>query len=438
MGCDMVVALPPATGSCQSLFGVNVHRPVTEELAVRLMRGQTFEIGEMLRTRFLELPQARRTFTVLGIQARGSWGELLGVNECRVAMSCSDWQSRCRCVRPGLLGPELVRLTLERAHSARHALEVLTDLIVRHGQGSFSSSPEAETGDQIFLVADATEAFAIEAAGSAWAAQEIHEVRAAGDVGVIRQDWCRLAPGLADRAIAEGWWPADGSKLDFAGAVCESLPGKASALRRWGRATLLLEQQRGHLDCTCVRRILADHYDGTRYEVDPQRGTASVTPLCQHAMHGAEHATAASAVAQLPVDANASPVIWIALGPPCITVHFPLLLDADLPRVFGGDGCELWSRTQQLLKHLGKVRDRWTRVRESLGRLQTRFEQELEEYLEEAASLKNRGLHEQQRRLAGSMMQSHAERFEETAQTFLGQKAPGALASAAIGGIADF
>jgi secernin len=432
MGCDMVVALPPATGGGHSLFGVNVHRPVGDGIAVRLIQGQSFETGATLRTRFLELPQIRRTFTVLCVQPRDSGDALLGINECRLAVSCSDWQSRCQCDRPGLLGSELVRLTLERSHSARHALEVLTDLVGRHGQGSFQGCPEGSTSDQIILVADPMDAFVIEAAGSAWAAQEIHEVRAASDVCVIHQDWCRLAPGLADKAISEGWWPADGSKLDFAAAMCDAPMGKASALRRWGRATLLLEQQNGHFDSGCLRRILADHYEGTRYEVDPMSGEAGVTALCQHSGQGTGGVTAASAVAQLPRDADASCVLWMALGPPCIAVHFPLLLEGELPRVYGGEDSELWTRTQQLVRHLGKVPDRWLRVRETLGKLQTRFEQELEEYLAEAASLKKRGEQGQLRRLAGSLMQSHVERFEECAQTVLGQKAAKLPPSAAI------
>jgi hypothetical protein len=33
------------------------------------------------------------------------------------------------------------------------------------------------------------------------------------------QDWNRISPGLGQHAISQGWWPGDGSKLDFVGAL---------------------------------------------------------------------------------------------------------------------------------------------------------------------------------------------------------------------------
>src|SRR5207244_881851 len=164
----------------------------------------------------------------------------------------------------------------------------------------------------VFLIADPKEAFAVEAAGDAWTWQEIEQVRAAGDVAVIRQDWNRIAPGLAARVIARGWWPEDGSKLDFAGTLSEEPTGRASALRRWGRATLLLEQQNGHIDAAFLRRLLCDHYEGTHFEVDPLAGDPRPIPLCRHAHAPNDEATAASMVAEFDRDPTRLSIIWYA------------------------------------------------------------------------------------------------------------------------------
>jgi dipeptidase len=411
MGSDLVVALGQATNNGQTLFAQNCHRSPAEYPSLRRVAGRAFAPDDLVKTPHAELPQARQTFTVLGSQPPGAWGYDHGVNEHQVAAGCAAWRSRLAGRGTGLLGPDLVRLTLERAASARRAVDVLTDLLVRHGQAD---------DDHGFLLADPAEAFAVEAAGDAWAVQEIGQVRAAGDVAVVRQDWDRLAPGLAARAIARGWWPEDGSKLDFAGALSDDPAGRASALRRWGRATLLLEQQNGHIDVAFLRRLLSDHYEGTRYEVDPLDAFGRVTPLCQHATGGARTATAASFVAALSRGPAAVPVVWCALGPPCLGVHFPLFPDGELPAALAGGAGGLGVRVRQLAGWVGADPERLDLVRDALGRLQGRFDQEAEEFIPEAAALKHEGRGEELYRVAGSLMQSHVERFDEALDALLG------------------
>ena len=52
---------------------------------------------------------------------------------------------------------------------------------------------------------DATEGFVLETAGHYWALLECRHSRAVTDAAMIRQDWRRLAPGLADCVIERGW-----------------------------------------------------------------------------------------------------------------------------------------------------------------------------------------------------------------------------------------
>jgi secernin len=416
MGSDLVVALGRATVNGQTLFGQNCHRPAGESIALCRTPGRDFAPDETLKTARAALPQARRTCTVLAGQAHGDWGYLHGVNEHQVAAGCAAWRSKLAGSGQGLLGTDLVRLVLERAASARQAVSTLTDLIARHGQTG---------GDNVFLIADPKEAFTVEAAGDAWTLQEIEQVRAAGDVAVIRQDWNRIAPGLAARVIERGWWPEDGSKLDFAGTLSEEPTGRASALRRWGRATLLLEQQNGHIDAAFLRRLLADHYEGTRYEIDPLDACGKVTPLCQHATGGAAAATAASFVAALASDPAQVPVVWCAFGPPCLGVHFPVFLDAEPPAAFTADapapypGGVSWLACR-LADSVAVDASRLDLVRDSMARLEARFEQEAEEFAAEAAALKRQDARAELQRLAGSLMQSHLERFDEAVEALLG------------------
>jgi dipeptidase len=467
MGCDMVVALARATTGGCTLLGHNSNRPARERQALVRVPGRAFAPGEMVRTEGLELPQVRQTYTVLGSRSASRWGFQHGLNEHGVAIGVTSIRTRLDCEGPALTGPDLVRVALERSTTARRAVDLITSLITRHGQGAGSStvvhpsrsmmtegtdplpvlSASAEGHDNAFLIADGREAYAVEACGRHWAVQEVREVRAMSDTCHVRQDWDGISPGLADLAISRGWWPADGSKLDFAGAVGDPGMAEGPGLRRWGRATLLLEQQNGHIDAGFVRRLLADHFEGCHDEFDPAEGpvvgtwdpelegwdwgpeeyvaprpvgeeTSRPVPLCQHATGAGSAQTAASLVAQLGTDPARLPMAWCAFGPPCTTVFFPVVLVGELPGAFSREPGEVdtdgvWRRLGQVNAVARLGRPQRAEVRQALTSLQSTLDQEAEEFASEAATLSGPDGHEGLRRLAGSFMQHNLERFEE-------------------------
>jgi dipeptidase len=416
----MVVALGRATVDGYTLFGHNSGQPLGEGQALCLAPARHHALGEKVQTQFLELPQARETFRVLGSQARGRWGYQHGVNEHGVAAGAVPLRTRLSRDQPGLTGPDLVRLVLERCQSAAQAVQLLTDLIGRHGQGVFPGCPAWAGCDHAFLIADAREAFAVETGGASWVYQEVQEIRALSGLCTVRQDWDRISPGLAGRAIEAGWWPGDGSKLDFAGAVGS---GDAdSALRRWGRATLLLGQQNGHLDADRVRRLLGDHYEGCADEVDPRRPDAGPAPLCRHG--SANAATAASLVVSLTGAQPGLPVAWCTFGPPCLGVYFPVFLDGDLPHPFTAlEGADRpASQSERLRLYLIQRPEHRDRVREGLGRLQARFDQESGEFAAETLPLKQQGAAEEVSRRGRLFLQHCLEAFDEVLSGLLARR----------------
>jgi dipeptidase len=410
MGCDILVALGPATVDGRTLFGLNSHHHARQPQTLRRTAGRPFAAGEVVRTATVELPQARQTCTVLASQFPDRWGYEHGVNEHQLAVGYANWNSVLATTQPTLLAGDLVRLVLERCHGARQGLDLLCDLLTRHGH----SAAVPHGGDAVFLLADPTEAFVVEAAGPAWACQEIQMVRAVSDVSIIRQDWDRINRGLADEVIHRGWWQCDGSKLDFAGTLSVYPTGRASALRRWGRATLLLEQQNGRIDDDFFRRLLADHYEGARYEFDPLTGRGQATPLCRHAAPASPVGTVASFVAPLAAEAPAK-LAWCAFGPPCVCVHVPVFYDGELPAALTSTESDgLWWKTRHLLDTLDADERRWSLVRDALGQLQARLELEAAEFLAEAPALKQQDGGAALGRQAHLLMQGHVERYEAT------------------------
>ncbi|MCI0380334.1 MAG: hypothetical protein L0215_22345 [Gemmataceae bacterium] len=407
MACDLVVALNPATADGAKLFGLNCHELSPRPISLRRCAGQIHTPGDVLMTKHHRIPQPRQTWTVLGVGPRDDAGLTHGVNEHQVAMGLARWQSRIHPQKPGLLGDELVRLTLERSRSARQAADTLTDLISRYGQGRF----EPGESDHLFLIADPQEAVLVEAAGPYWASLECQHVRAAADAALIRQDWQRLAPGLASLAIQQGWFPDDGHKLDFAGALAEprapnvgadsdpmppthSLDMHSWALKRWAKATLLLEQQSGHIDLWFLRRMLAEHFETvlTKY---PLVGQDSIPVL----IGGQERKPILRSVPQmvntflaplLPA-ADAVPMAWCAFGDPARALYLPVLLDGELPELYADGACSRW-----LARGL---------TRQDIDKRQALVDQKAEEFLPQARMLKQQGNLTLLQRLATLFMQ---------------------------------
>ncbi len=375
MGCDMMLACDTATAARHTLLGINLFDAGRQRLHLLSVSAANHPLDALVQTSQLELPQARQTSAVLGIQPDDAWGFLFGCNDQRVAGGVARWRSRLPPSGPGLTGPELTRLALERGRSALHAVEVLTDLIARHGHRD-ADDPAAHA---VFLIADANEACVLEVAGQCWALLECSQTRAVADVGLIRQDWKRLSPGLAELAIAKGWWNDDGTKLDFAGSLGLNDAEHAWGLKRWSKATLALAQRHGALDAHALRQLLAEQHDTCvrRHELAP-RSTRHL----------------ASAVARL--DAPGLPLLWFARGPVEAPLYFPLVVGAELPALLGARSSSEQPALSQAL----------------VERLQNQFDQDAEEYLAEAKGLHERGESVARGRLAQAMMHRHAEQWE--------------------------
>src|SRR5438105_2480959 len=104
MGCDMAVALGQATIERNTLFGLNYHSFLPQDLALRRLPGRVYAADEILKLPQLDLPQARQTYTVLGNQPTGTWGLSHGINEHQVAAGFCCWQSKFPPAASALLG----------------------------------------------------------------------------------------------------------------------------------------------------------------------------------------------------------------------------------------------------------------------------------------------------------------------------------------------
>jgi len=411
MGSDMTVALAPATTrGTETLFGHNNYRPTGEGQSLVCQAGRDHTPGEVLELGEIRIPQVRHVGTVVAARSGSEWGYRAGVNDRGVAVGLGAIHTRLTPEGRTLTGPDLVRLGLERGSSARQTVEVITDLIARHGQGELATDGDGGR-DATFLVADGREAFVVEACGAHWALQVVGQVKAVTPAALLRQDWDRISRGLADLAIDKGWWPAEGCKLDFGGALGYPGPEHAAALRRWGQATLHLEEHLGQLDSAVMRRLMRELAEGVR--------TPAVT-------------TGWSFLVELPADPGELPLAWCAFGPPATAVYFPLIPAGELPAALTdteGTGCRLW-RQMAGWQYGSQDTRRRAALRATLAGLQERFDLYARDFVAEARGLFRRHELDSLGRLTGSFLSYNLERLDE-AEVGLphsGHKSPAPLA----------
>lgn len=236
-----------------------------------------------------------------------------GLNEHGVAVR-DIWSSSRRelvaMTPPSQTGPnysDLARLVLERARSAREGVELIADLIARHGYSDY--------GGNSHLIADPDEAWVvIECAGGQklWAAERLgpDSIRASrpGYIGRIPVDApghpdFLVSPNLVSFAVSQGWFdPAAGLPFDFNAVYGDAAGPWAGA--SWIETEMAARARR-------AQKIgLADMFWAVRSSrlTGDTAGYGQVVAL-QHPPHGALRA-----LWHTPVGAIAAPFVPVFMG----------------------------------------------------------------------------------------------------------------------------
>lgn len=280
--CDSLVALGTATIDGVTLFAKNSDRPPGEHQDVEWSLPRT------------ESSTATTHITIEGRTARGSpqptircllsrpcWGAEHGVNEAGVAIGNHAIYTILdpRGFPPALTGMDLVRLGLERGASARQAVDVLTGLLDRYGQGGTGQDIALVGKEQpywsSFLIADPLEAWILETSGSMWAAERVI------DAAALSNRTCIASFDAANRHPAQPVERLVDPRLRASRAVLADRPVTLATIA---------EHLRSHDSCLEQGWSVCMHVDDVEV-------------------------TTSSMIAALPVDAP--PTAWMLIGSPC-------------------------------------------------------------------------------------------------------------------------
>ena len=169
---------------------------------------------------------------------------LNGMNEAGVCVTCAVTSTREAAPpeKQGLTRFALRQLLLERATSARDAVDLFSHLISEYGLALSPGKPHQTIACGL---ADSEEAWLIESSFRHWVAKRVPDdsYSASGNIYTIDKDWDLSSPDLVDYAIQQGWYDPEQGPFSFKDAYTptEKLHSVDNTSRVW-QAQVMLDQ----------------------------------------------------------------------------------------------------------------------------------------------------------------------------------------------------
>ena len=325
--CDTIVINSRCSEYGQNILAKNSDRPTGEPQPLCFYEAKEYPEGAILHTTYLDIPQVRKTYAIVGSRPYWIWGFEMGYNEMGLIIGNeAEWSRMDEETEDGLLGMDLLRLGLERAATARDAITVITDLLKQYGQKASASMLRTRYYENSFILADRSECWVLETAGREWVAREVKDMQGVSNCYSIGKDFDMASENL-ELIARERRWLSPGEEFDFAKAYTGNVANLAGGTQRYRRSNKLLAQNKIHSFST-LAAILRDHHEDEL--IAPRFGATNATfvSLCMHAgMWGASE-TSASLLARY--DEDLGVIARYAPVQACFSAYIPVYM-AELP-----------------------------------------------------------------------------------------------------------
>ena len=316
--CDTFVALPSATLDRNVLFAKSADCEVNEANAIVRIPHRKHVKGETLRVTHLVIPQAEETYEVFLTKAFWTYGCEIGINEYGLAMGEEAvFTTEMTEEKDGIIGPDLMRLGLERAKNCREAIDLMTVLLEEYGQGGSAELKGNSHFDSSFLISDTSEAYILETAGRKWAVKKIEDFDSISNMLGITTNWttCSTTSGT--------------KKIDWAKTFAlPEVPPTLGSPDRQCYTYDRLKEVKGQITAQTMFKIMRHHNDGYHpATADAHRN------ICIHAGPQDNRWWQADGVMVTDVSEHGA-LIWVTgTSGNCISIFKPVFMGINLPEI---------------------------------------------------------------------------------------------------------
>ena len=285
-GCTTVIVGKLASADGSVLMAHNEDYGANDAMKLVYHPRQTHQPGEVIHFAFQNISQVPLTYAYTADEmydpARLGMPPAVfldGINEWGVSAGSNCITSRIPKLpqdnTKGLGWPEIAQLMMERATTAREAVDLATSLV---DQYTFNGFEATSCKELTFLIADPNEGWVIDVLRSHWVAQRVPD-----DGAIYYANECRIgttydlySSDLVSYAVAQGWYNPQSGPFSFKDAYCGPYLGKPSNVRRQERAEFLLKDKLGAVTVQDLMAVMRDHYEGTTNYVLPHTPNSTI------------------------------------------------------------------------------------------------------------------------------------------------------------------
>lgn len=392
--CDTIAVSSVCSKYKQNILAKNSDRPTGEPQPLCFYKGGEYQDGEMLQTTHLVIPQVRKTYSVVGSRPYWIWGFEMGYNEKGLIIGNEAEGSRLEpdC-EDGMLGMDMLRLALERAASAREAIDVIARLLKKYGQKAQASMLTKRSYENTFIIVDKTECWILETAGREWVAKQIKTMQGVSNCYSIGTEIDCSSPNAESIAREKRWLLPD-EPFDFAKVYSGREVRQPLGVQRFRRLNKLLEERKVH-DFDSLSEIMRDHYEGEL--ISPRFGASCGTflSICMHMRDWGESETTASLLARY--DEKIGIIARYAPAQPCLSAYIPVYMCGELPEKMQKaerkyDDNSLWWQMKKLSLLVAVDEEAFAgRIKAELNKLEIFFKEKANDAEEKARVMMQNG-----------------------------------------------